>query len=89
MFTDEEVTKATQNPPTDTRAYFRGTCMSRFPAEIAAASWDSVVFDIPGRPHLLRVPTLDPTRGSRQHVQDLLDASQTAEQLVTALSAAP
>ena len=89
LFSDEEVDWAVTHPPADTRAYFRGECLRRYPDAVAAASWDSVVFDIPGRPHLLRVPTLEPTRGSRQHVQDLLEASQTAEQLVTALSAAP
>ncbi len=89
MFTDEEVERAVQHPPVDTRAYFRGECLRRYPDAVAAASWDSVVFDIPGRPNLMRVPTLEPTRGSRQHVADLLAASATAEELITALSASP
>jgi len=37
----------------------------------------------------MRVPTLEPTRGTKQHVVDLLDTSASAEQLVTALSASP
>ena len=52
-------------PPTDTRAYFRGRCLEKYADRIAAASWDSVIFDLPGRESLQRVPTIDPMRGSR------------------------
>ena len=48
MFDDEEIERARQQPPT-TCAYFRGECVRRYPESIAAASWDSVVFDIPQR----------------------------------------
>ena len=54
-------------PPTDTRAYFRGRCLSQYPDSVAAASWDSVIFDI-GRESLERVPTLEPLRGTKAHV---------------------
>ena len=39
---------------------------------MAAASWDSVIFDV-GQQSLVRVPTLEPLRGSKAHVQELLD----------------
>ncbi len=52
---------------------------------VTAASWDSVIFDLPGRSALQRVPTLDPLRGTKAHVQDLLDASPTALDLITSL----
>lgn len=86
MFSDSEVQAATTDPPTDTRAYFRGLCMSRFPSEVAAASWDSVVFDLPDSDTLIRVPTLDPLRGTREHVGQIMDASPEASALVQALS---
>ena len=86
MFSDEEVDDAIVNAPTDTRAYFRGECVRRFPESIAAASWDSVVFDIPGRDALLRVPMLDPVRGTREHVKELLDGSADVQALVAGLS---
>ena len=35
-------------PPEDTRAYFRGRCLEQYADQIAAASWDSVIFDLPG-----------------------------------------
>ena len=76
---------AMTTPPEDTRAYFRGRCLERYPAEVAAASWDSVIFDL-GRESLVRIPTLEPLRGTRRHVGELIDASRTAEELVEALT---
>ncbi len=86
LFTDTDVERAMTTPPDDTRAYFRGECLRRYPEQIAAASWDSVVFDIPGHESLLRVPTLEPLRGTREHVGALLDASPTPQDLIAALS---
>jgi proteasome accessory factor A len=86
LITDEEVTRAVHEPPEDTRAYFRGRCLSRYGEHVAAASWDSVIFDVPGRGALQRVPTLDPVRGTREHVGALLDRSPTAADLVDALA---
>jgi proteasome accessory factor A len=74
-----------RNPPEDTRAYFRGRCLERYPTEVAAASWDSVIFDL-GRESLVRIPTLEPLRGTRNHVGKLIEESNTAEELVTALT---
>jgi Pup amidohydrolase len=84
LTTDEEISAAIMAPPEETRAYFRGRCISRFPGSIAAASWDSIIFDT-GRDALQRVPTREPLRGSREHVEELLEASQTTAELVDAL----
>jgi proteasome accessory factor A len=86
IVSDEEVTRAMENPPDDTRAYFRGRCLQKYPDSVAAASWDSVIFDIPGRESLQRVPTLEPLRGTKAHVGDLLDRCKTAAELVAALT---
>ncbi|MEJ2577490.1 MAG: depupylase/deamidase Dop [Kineosporiaceae bacterium] len=86
LLSEEEITAAVTEPPTDTRAYFRGTCLSRYGAQVAAASWDSVIFDLPGRGALQRVPTLDPARGTREHVADLFARCPTAADLVDALA---
>ncbi|MGI8813966.1 MAG: depupylase/deamidase Dop [Pseudonocardia sp.] len=85
LVTEEQVRAAMRNPPEDTRAYFRGRCLERYPTEVAAASWDSVIFDL-GRESLVRIPTLEPLRGTRNHVGKLIDMSNTAEELVTALT---
>jgi proteasome accessory factor A len=85
--TDESaVTWAIDNPPEDTRAYFRGRCLRQYADSVAAASWDSVIFDIPGRESLQRVPTLEPLRGTKAHVGDLLDRCHSAAELVAALT---
>lgn len=88
LFSDEEVKIAQVNPPESTRAYFRGECVRRFPESVAAASWDSLVFDVPGHEQLLRVPTLDPLRGTRSLVGPLLDGNPSLTQLLEALSIA-
>lgn len=64
------VERAETKPPEDTRAYFRGRCLEQYADDVAAASWDSVIFDLPGRDSLQRVPTLEPLRGTRNHVKE-------------------
>jgi len=81
-----DVAAAVDSPPVDTRAWFRGECMRRYPAEVAAANWDSVVFDLAERHALQRVPTLDPMRGTKEHVGPLLDRCSSGAELVAALS---
>ena len=83
---ERDIARAVDFPPEDTRAYFRGRCLQKYPESVAAASWDSVIFDIPGRDSLQRVPTLEPLRGTRAHVGDLLDRCDTAAELVAALT---
>ena len=87
LITDETVASAVEDPPVDTRAYFRGRCLQKFPKDVAAASWDSVIFDLPGRDSLQRVPTMEPLRGTREHVGALLDESESAVELFEALTA--
>lgn len=85
LVSEDDVVAAMRTPPEDTRAYFRGRCLERYPTEVAAASWDSVIFDL-GRESLVRIPTLEPLRGTRKHVGDLIDNSRSAEELVAALT---
>jgi proteasome accessory factor A len=84
LVTDEEVERAAMNPPEDTRAYFRGRCIAKYPDAIAAASWDSMIFDA-GRDALQRVPMREPLRGTKAHVEDLLERSPDPATLVDLL----
>jgi proteasome accessory factor PafA2 len=86
LVSDADVARAVEQPPDDTRAYFRGRCLQKYPDSVAAASWDSVIFDIPGHDSLQRVPTLEPLRGTKAHVGDLIDRCRTAADLVAALT---
>lgn len=81
-----QVQHAAAHPPTDTRAYFRGEAVARYAGQVSAASWDSVVFDVPGSANLQRVPMRDPLRGTQAHVGALLDASPDAATLLAALA---
>jgi proteasome accessory factor A len=77
---------AMTQPPTTTRAYFRGRCLQKFPAQIVAANWDSMVFDV-GRDPLRRVPMMEPLRGTAEHVRTLIDESDTVNELLERLGA--
>ena len=82
--TDEEVERAMTEPPTDTRAYFRGRCLAKWADDIVAANWDSLVFDV-GSDALRRVPMMEPTRGTEAYVGTLLDECSTAAELLERL----
>jgi proteasome accessory factor A len=84
LVTDAEVEFAVGQPPEDTRAYFRGNCIQKYPGSIMAASWDSVIFDT-GREALQRVPMREPLRGTKEHVDDLLAQAEDAASLVDRL----
>jgi Pup amidohydrolase len=86
LVTDAEISHAMTRPPEDTRAWFRGECLRRFPDRVVAAGWDSLIFDV-GQAALQRVPMMEPGRGTRAHVGDLLDRVGSAEELLAALRA--
>ena len=79
-------TRPMTEPPTTTRAYFRGRCLAKWPDDIVAANWDSLVFDI-GRDPLRRVPMMEPLRGTAEHVARLIDESDTPAELLARLGA--
>lgn len=87
LFTDEEVDRATTEPPERTRAYFRGRVVGRFGDSVVAANWESLILDV-GEAALVRVPMMEPLRGSRERVADLIDRSATAADLIRALGGA-
>jgi proteasome accessory factor PafA2 len=80
----DEVEAAMTQPPSTTRAYFRGRCLAKFPDDVVAANWDSLVFDI-GHDPLRRVPMMEPLRGTADHVATLIDTSDTARELLDRL----
>jgi proteasome accessory factor A len=84
LFTDEEIVSAISSPPTRTRAYFRGRCVSEFASAVVAANWDSLVFDV-GEAHLKRVPMMEPLRGDADLVGQILDEAEDAADLLRRL----
>ena len=86
LIDEADVLTAITEPPTTTRAYFRGRCLAKYADAIVATNWDSIVFDI-GREPLRRVPMMDPLRGTAEHVARLIDESDRAVDLLRALGA--
>ena len=84
LTSDAEVGRAVAEPPTDTRAYFRGRCLDKWGDDIVAANWDSLVFDV-GAETLRRVPMMEPTRGTEAHVGSLVAECTTAVELLDRL----
>jgi proteasome accessory factor A len=84
LITPTDALHAIEHPPITTRAYFRGTCLSRFAPEIVAANWDSIVFDV-GREPLRRVPMMEPLRGTQALTGELLASCANAGELIARL----
>jgi proteasome accessory factor A len=78
------IRRARTEPPETTRAYFRGKCLQRWAPSIAAANWDSLVFDLGGDP-LRRVPMMEPLRGTKAHVEELLSSVSSPAELLERL----
>ena len=79
-----DVLRSTTTPPETTRAYFRGMCLQKWPQDVVAANWDSVVFDI-GKDPLRRVPMMEPLRGTKALTEKLFQESNTPAELVALL----
>ena len=84
LIAESEVEAAISDPPESTRAYFRGRCLARWPESVVAANWDSIVFDV-GRDPLRRVPMMEPLRGTKALVGDLLEGSTSVTELLDRL----
>ena len=82
----EAVERAISEPPETTRAYFRGKCLEKWPTDVVAANWDSIVFDVGDEP-LRRVPMMEPLRGTRRIVGQLLEEASTPRELLSLLGA--
>ena len=72
--------------PSDTRAYFRGMVLKKFRDQVFGVNWDSLSFNLGDGP-IKRILMEEPLKGTRAHVQGLLDRSTTAAELVANLSA--
>ena len=84
LTTDAQVDEACHEPPKRTRAYFRGKCLQKWSSSIAAANWDSMVFDLGGDP-LRRVPMMEPLKGTAEMVDSLLQECSSPAELLDKL----
>ena len=83
--TEEEVVAAMTRPPEDTRAWFRGETVRRFPGAVVAAGWDSVVLDLGDGRGLVRLPMPEPGLATRALTGEALEAATDVEDLLRRL----
>jgi len=83
---DTEILRAEQNPPTGTRAFFRGHCLKKFPRQVYAGSWTSILLDV-GNTTIKKIPLMEPLRGTESLTRELLEGSDSAESLLAKLTA--
>lgn len=85
LLQDGEIARAVRHAPTGTRAYFRGGCLAKFPREVYAASWTSVLLDV-GNTAIKKIPLMEPLRGSESLTRELLEGSDSAASLLAKLT---
>ncbi|MDO5492110.1 MAG: depupylase/deamidase Dop [Nesterenkonia sp.] len=85
LFTDEEVARAAQDPPEETRAWLRGTLVARRPELLAGASWDQILL----RPHpdapITRLALPEPTDGTRAQTEGPVTRAEDPRALIAGL----
>jgi Pup amidohydrolase len=86
LLSEDDIVAAIENPPTDTRAYFRGMVLKKFREHVFGVNWDSLSFNL-GEGPIKRILMEEPLKGTKAHVQGLLERSKTAAELVANLSA--
>jgi proteasome accessory factor A len=65
MLTEEEIVRAMEEPPEDTRAYFRGQCLKKYKQQIFGVNWDSISLNLGAGP-IKRILMEEPTRGTKK-----------------------
>ena len=87
LFSEEQIASAIVNPPTDTRAYFRGNCVANFEQQIAAASWDSIIFDFGIDEPMVRLNTVDARKGTKELTGAIFEKNLPAREFINVLTA--
>jgi len=85
ILTDAEIARCVNEAPPDTRAYFRGKCIEKFPKEILLINWEVVGFDH-GEIHRM-VPLLNPLKGTREQFEDIFDRCVDSRELLAIIKA--
>ena len=84
VISDEQVHTAMHTPPLDTRAYFRGKSLNKFEDAIRTVQWDSITFDIEGKPVTVNMNSLANPEIAQKY-NEALDLSPNPQTLVEKL----
>jgi proteasome accessory factor A len=82
---DEEIQRAMCTAPAQTRAFFRGACLQRFPQQVYGMSWTSVLLESADTT-IKRIPLMDPFRGTQSLTQELFQDIDSVDQLLSRLT---
>ena len=77
------IRRAVTEPPTDSRAYFRGRVSEKFGEDIVASSWQSVVFSVNNQPHRLPMDKVDGF--TKEEVGELIERAEDVTALMKGL----
>lgn len=70
----ETIERAADQPPEDTRAWFRGTAVRRYPSAMVSVGWDSVNVEFPGIRRGARIGMPEPLDLTRETTREWFDA---------------
>jgi Pup amidohydrolase len=85
IVTDAEIDLAIDEPPGDTRAYFRGTCLKKFRQQVFSVNWDSLAFNLDEGE--IKCVALDaPLQGTKAQVGKAMEGATRAAELLATLS---
>ena len=85
LVSDGEIVRAEMDAPVGTRAYFRSACLKKFPKDVHATSWSSILFTTESDA-LTKLPLLEPCRGTERLTKAVLDASDSVPTLLARLA---
>jgi len=73
VVSDSDIENAVENPPSDTRAFVRGTFVSRFSSCVESITWSQIVFTVDGKSMVLDMNNM--TDGNVADLNKALSAS--------------
>lgn len=83
---DEQIGHFIDNPPDDTRAYFRSRCIQKYAREMFLLNWEVVGFEN-GEVHRM-VPLLNPLQGTREQFETFFSEAKDSAELISRLESA-
>lgn len=81
LVSEDVIAAAVENPPKDSRAYFRGRVCAKFPDDVIAASWQTVVLKYSEGTAKFTTDAVDGY--TKEQVGEIVEGAQSSDELVT------
>jgi proteasome accessory factor A len=79
--TDDDIRHAIRQPPSDTRAYFRGRCIEKFAKQMSSVQWDEIAFEEHGHETVVELLNVFDDADVRRY-NDAIDNAADVETLL-------